>query len=117
LQDENEIKTSPQLNDNVASQILLPEIDLFQPTFQRDLIQFKNNMGPSSDDDETSSKELKDQESGVSKNANTSFNDPDKNTNSQMKYGKDLAEHIPNLYRLLELYKDDSTNGLGKFIL
>ncbi|CAB5351422.1 unnamed protein product [Rhizophagus irregularis] len=31
---------------------------------------------------------------------------------TQIKYGKDLAEHIPGLYRLLDLYKDDGSNGL-----
>ncbi|CAI2161944.1 15836_t:CDS:10 [Funneliformis geosporum] len=29
-----------------------------------------------------------------------------------IEYGKDLAEHIPGLYRLLDLYKDDGSNGL-----
>ncbi|POG65607.1 hypothetical protein GLOIN_2v1665293 [Rhizophagus irregularis DAOM 181602=DAOM 197198] len=31
---------------------------------------------------------------------------------TQIKYGKDLAEHIPGLYRLLDLCKDDGSNGL-----
>lgn len=36
---------------------------------------------------------------------------------TQIKYGKDLAEHIPGLYRLLDLCKDDGSNGLGKFLI
>jgi hypothetical protein len=33
---------------------------------------------------------------------------------TQIEYGKDLTAHIPGLYRLLELCKDDGSNGLGK---
>lgn len=36
---------------------------------------------------------------------------------TQIEYGKDLAEHIPGLYRLLDLCKDDGSNGLGKFLI
>jgi hypothetical protein len=36
-------------------------------------------------------------------------------SSTQIEYGKDLAEYIPGLYRLLDLCKDDGSNGLGKF--
>jgi hypothetical protein len=36
-------------------------------------------------------------------------------SSTQIQYGKDLAEFIPGLYRLLDLCKDDGSNGLGKF--
>lgn len=35
----------------------------------------------------------------------------------QIDYDKDLCEYIPGLYRLLELCKDDGSNGLGIFSL
>src|ERR1043165_1213535 len=38
-------------------------------------------------------------------------------SNTQFEYDKDLAEYIPGLYRLLDLCKDDGSNGLGKFPL
>ncbi len=37
-------------------------------------------------------------------------------SNSQTKFGKDLYEYIPGLYRLLDLCKDDGSNGLGMFL-
>ena len=37
-------------------------------------------------------------------------------SNSQIGYGKDLAKYIPGLYRLLDLYKDVGSNGLGMFL-
>jgi hypothetical protein len=38
------------------------------------------------------------------------------NLETQIEYDKDLAKHIPGLYRLLDLCKDDGSNGLGKFL-
>ncbi len=38
-------------------------------------------------------------------------------SNSRIEYNKDLAKYIPGLYRLLDLYKDDGSNGLGNIFL
>jgi hypothetical protein len=37
-------------------------------------------------------------------------------SSTKNKYGKDLAECIPGLYRLLDLCKDDGSNGLGMLL-
>ena len=36
-------------------------------------------------------------------------------SSTQIEYGKDLAEYIPGLYRLLDLCKVDGSNGSCKF--
>ncbi|CAG8707203.1 8002_t:CDS:1, partial [Funneliformis caledonium] len=38
-----------------------------------------------------------------------------KDTSPQIINGEDLCKYIPNLYRLLELYKDDGSNGFDMF--
>lgn len=45
----------------------------------------------------------------------TNINAPDDSDNIRGEQENDITKSVPGLYRLLELYKDDSVGGLGEF--
>ncbi|CAG8435112.1 3623_t:CDS:10, partial [Funneliformis mosseae] len=72
-------------------------------------------------DDEASSNEYQDEpsfhESEYRDEASSNESESREPYDSQTNYGKDLAEYIPGLYRLLDLCKDDGTNGFDKITI